>query len=156
MDGRRSRVLGAVLAIAVLAVGCGRSTEPAESAPVDSISIGALGSESSSNAPDLAVDVAAACGVDDVATVSIEELPDEALDTLQLIEDGGPYPFRQDDGVFQNRERLLPKHDRGYYREYTVITPSEDDRGARRIITGDCGERFYTDDHYDSFRLIED
>src|SRR3546814_2178439 len=47
----------------------------------------------------------------------------EALDTLALIERGGPYPHRQDGGTFQNRERLLPAQPRGYYREYTVRTP---------------------------------
>ena len=33
--------------------------------------------------------------------------------------------------------------------------PGEGDRGARRIITGRAGERYYTDDHYASFRVIE-
>jgi ribonuclease T1 len=35
-----------------------------------------------------------------------------------------------------------------------VITPGENDRGARRIVTGEGGEMYYTDDHYDSFREI--
>jgi ribonuclease T1 len=35
-----------------------------------------------------------------------------------------------------------------------VITPGENDRGARRIIAGDGGEFYYTDDHYDSFKRI--
>lgn len=81
-------------------------------------------------------------------------LPDEALDTLALIERGGPYPHRQDGGTFQNRERLLPPQPRGYYREYTVRTPGSRDRGARRIVSGGNppAEFFYTDDHYRSFR----
>ncbi len=33
-------------------------------------------------------------------------------------------------------------------------TPGSDDRGARRIVTGKDGSRFYTDDHYDSFREV--
>ncbi len=33
-------------------------------------------------------------------------------------------------------------------------TPGEKDRGARRIVTGTAGERYYTDDHYESFRRI--
>ena len=89
-------------------------------------------------------------------TVAVSDLPDEAIETLDLIDADGPYPFDQDGGVFQNRERILPREPRGYYHEYTVVTPGSDDRGARRIITGECGERFYTDDHYDSFRLIEE
>lgn len=81
-------------------------------------------------------------------------LPKEALATLRLIERGGPYPYRQDDGVFQNRERRLPPQPRGYYREFTVKTPGSRDRGARRIIAGGQPpvEFFYTDDHYRSFR----
>jgi len=81
-------------------------------------------------------------------------LPAEAVDTLRLIERGGPYPYRQDDGVFGNRERRLPQQSRGYYREYTVETPGSRDRGARRIIAGGRPpvEYFYTDDHYRSFQ----
>ncbi len=87
-------------------------------------------------------------------TVDVGELPVEALDTLELIASDGPYPYRQDDGVFSNREKMLPNHPKGYYREYTVVTPGSDDRGARRVIAGDCGDQWYTDDHYASFRLI--
>ena len=87
-------------------------------------------------------------------TVDVGDLPGEALDTLTLITSGGPYPYRQDDGVFSNREKVLPKRPKGYYREYTVVTPGSDDRGARRIIAGECGDQWYTDDHYASFRLV--
>jgi ribonuclease T1 len=81
-------------------------------------------------------------------------LPAEAIDTLRLIERNGPYPYRQDDGVFGNREGRLPRQSRGYYREYTVETPGSRDRGARRIIAGGRPpvEYFYTGDHYDSFQ----
>jgi ribonuclease T1 len=89
-----------------------------------------------------------------MATISLAELPPEALDTLALIAAGGPYPYRQDGAVFENRERLLPGRPTGHYREFTVVTPGEDDRGARRIVTGVAGERYWTDDHYDSFRWI--
>ena len=84
-------------------------------------------------------------------------LPDEAHDVLRRIDRGGPFAYRQDGGVFQNRERRLPAQPRGYYREYTVAMPGERDRGARRVITG--GEPptqyWYTDDHYRSFRRFE-
>lgn len=86
--------------------------------------------------------------------ITVEELPVEARTTLALIAEGGPYPFARDDAVFQNRERLLPIRDTGHYREYTVITPGEDDRGARRIVAGADGERYYTSDHYSSFSEI--
>jgi ribonuclease T1 len=87
-------------------------------------------------------------------TVYLADLPSEAHDTVALIDEGGPFPFRQDSTVFQNRERLLPRQAEGYYREYTVITPGEDDRGPRRIVAGAGGELYYTGDHYDSFREI--
>lgn len=84
-------------------------------------------------------------------------LPAEAHPVLDAIARGGPYAHRQDDGVFQNRERLLPQRPRGHYREYTVATPGATDRGARRIVTGGDPptEYFYTDDHYGSFRPFE-
>ncbi|MDI3514478.1 MAG: ribonuclease domain-containing protein [Gammaproteobacteria bacterium] len=84
-------------------------------------------------------------------------LPPEAVETLALIQRGGPFPYRKDGTTFQNRERLLPGKPRGYYREYTVPTPGSRDRGARRIVTGgDPPEVFYyTADHYRSFRRIE-
>lgn len=61
--------------------------------------------------------------------------------------------------MFGNFEGLLPEHERGYYREYTVPTPGLKHRGARRIVTGgtpldDPPEMYYTDDHYESFCLI--
>jgi ribonuclease T1 len=81
-------------------------------------------------------------------------LPAEAHDVLQRIARGGPHEYRQDGGVFQNRERHLPSQPRGYYREYTNETPGSRDRGARRLVTGGDPpvEYFYTDDHYRSFR----
>jgi ribonuclease T1 len=84
-------------------------------------------------------------------------LPAQAHDTLALITRSGPFPHRQDGAVFQNRERLLPAQPRGYYREYTVRTPGERTRGARRIVTGGDPPRefWYTADHYASFRRFE-
>uniref|UniRef100_A0A7C1FIN2 Uncharacterized protein n=1 Tax=Caldilinea aerophila TaxID=133453 RepID=A0A7C1FIN2_9CHLR len=92
--------------------------------------------------------------IDGFPVITLDALPPEALDTLALIERGGPFPFRQDGTIFQNRERLLPLKPAGYYREYTVITPGASTRGARRIVAGAGGELYYTDDHYASFRRI--
>ncbi|MEW2621863.1 ribonuclease domain-containing protein [Streptomyces sp. NPDC048106] len=89
-----------------------------------------------------------------MATVPEARLPAEARRTLALIDRGGPYPYARDGIVFGNFERHLPEHRRGYYHEYTVETPGSPDRGARRIITGQGGEFYYTDDHYDSFRAV--
>jgi len=81
------------------------------------------------------------------------DLPAEALATIELIQQGGPFPYRQDGKTFGNREGLLPEEARGYYREYTVPTPGAPDRGARRIVTGGSppSSWYYTDDHYRSF-----
>lgn len=100
--------------------------------------------------------VASAEAVSDLPVASVDDLPDEALDTLALVEAGGPYPFDQDDGTFGNREGILPDAYDGYYREYTVVTPGEGDRGARRFVVGADGEVFYTDDHYESFVEVVD
>ncbi len=92
--------------------------------------------------------------VDGLPVIAYDDLPREAHETIRLIERGGPFPYRQDGSTFQNRERLLPRRPGGYYREYTVETPGEDDRGARRIVAGEEGELYYTDDHYSSFRRV--
>ncbi|MEU4037648.1 ribonuclease domain-containing protein [Streptomyces collinus] len=88
------------------------------------------------------------------ATVPENRLPAEARHTLALIDRGGPFPYARDGIVFGNLERLLPGHPRGYYHEYTVPTPGAHDRGARRLVTGQGGEIYYTDDHYNSFRAV--
>lgn len=96
--------------------------------------------------------------------VALADLPPEAAQTLALIKQGGPFPYRRDGIVFQNRERLLPERRRGYYREYTVPTPGLGHRGARRIVAGAgreddvrrSGEYWYTGDHYRSFRRIKE
>jgi len=82
------------------------------------------------------------------------DLPKEARDTIALIRKGGPFPYAKDGAIFSNREGILPKQKRGYYKEYTVKTPGERTRGARRIIWGKGGEFFYTEDHYNHFSRI--
>ncbi|WP_030964477.1 ribonuclease domain-containing protein [Streptomyces sp. NRRL S-378] len=89
-----------------------------------------------------------------MAVVRAEALPRQAQDVLALIDKGGPYPYRQDGTVFGNFEKALPRHKRGYYHEFTVRTPGERDRGARRIVTGEGGEFYYTDDHYQTFKAV--
>jgi ribonuclease T1 len=123
--------VGAVLIVVLAACGSGTSTTP-----------GASTGRS----------VAAAAGL---ATVSAARLPAEARTTLRLIAQGGPYPYRKDGVTFQNRERRLPAEPSGYYREFTVPTPGAGDRGARRIIAGKNGERYYTADHYRTFQIVE-
>ncbi|MFF0016470.1 ribonuclease domain-containing protein [Streptomyces sp. NPDC005374] len=90
-----------------------------------------------------------------VGSVCYTKLPSQAHDTLDLIEEGGPYPYSQDGVVFQNREGVLPSQSSSYYHEYTVITPGSSTRGARRIVTGQrTQEDYYTADHYVTFNLV--
>lgn len=99
--------------------------------------------------------VSAACGdTSGFTRRNLSSLPAQATDTVNLIKSGGPYPYPQDNTVFQNRERLLPLCRAGYYREYTVKTPGIGHRGARRIVKGSANEYFYTADHYRSFVLV--
>ena len=94
-----------------------------------------------------------------VATVSYTGLPAQGHEVMTQIRQGGPFSFEKDGTVFGNREHLLPSQKRGYYREYTVPTPGLSHRGARRIVCGGPQPKqpdacYYTDDHYNSFRLI--
>ncbi len=93
------------------------------------------------------------------STIALAELPDEGRDLMRLIYKGGPFRYDKDGTVFGNRERILPAKNRGYYREYTVKTPNNRSRGARRIVCGGLKPVapdvcYYTDDHYASFRQI--
>jgi ribonuclease T1 len=92
-------------------------------------------------------------------SVALADLPSEAQRTEKLIRAGGPFPFAKDGIPFGNRERLLPRRARGYYREYTVPTPGARNRGARRIVCGGVPAEhpeicYYSEDHYASFRRI--
>lgn len=91
-----------------------------------------------------------------VGDIRLDELPSQARVTLQLIDRGGPFPYRRDGVTFQNREQRLPEQSRNFYREYTVPTPGAQTRRARRIVTGGMPPSvfYYTDDHYRSFARI--
>lgn len=90
--------------------------------------------------------------------VAVGDLPREGQRTLRLIAAGGPFPYRKDGSTFGNREGVLPRRPGGGYREYTVPTPGEGDRGARRIVcagvTPPDAECYYSADHYTTFRRI--
>ena len=91
-----------------------------------------------------------------VDNVRLAELPPEARQAIVLIRKGGPFIYARDGIVFSNREGRLPRQKRGYYHEYTVKTPGERTRGARRIVSGAGGELYYSDDHYNHFRRIQE
>ncbi|MFJ8789304.1 ribonuclease domain-containing protein [Streptomyces sp. NPDC102462] len=107
-----------------------------------------------SSAPTGAADASAPPWAAGLPTVAESRLPEQARQTLALIDRGGPFPYARDGVVFGNFEGRLPRHPRGYYHEYTVRTPGSRDRGARRIVTGQGKEVYYTDDHYESFRAV--
>ena len=86
--------------------------------------------------------------------VAVADLSPEARDTLRAIKQGGPFAFKHDGAVFNNFEKILPKRRHGYYHEYTVVTPGKNNRGVRRIISGEDSEYYYTADHYQTFKRI--
>jgi ribonuclease T1 len=85
----------------------------------------------------------------------LSQLPPQAAQMWQLIQHGGPFRYRQDGTAFGNREGRLPPRQSGFYREYTVPTPGEHDRGSCRLITGGGAELYYTGDHYVSFVAVD-
>jgi len=95
-----------------------------------------------------------------LGVVEARNLPADAQRTLALIKKGGPFPYPKDGIVFRNYEGVLPKQKRGYYHEFTVRTPGERSRGARRIVSGgdpaSSGEYYYTEDHYATFKRIKE
>jgi ribonuclease T1 len=140
----RLAAVGAVLALLLLAGLLRLGTDDRAAGP------GPVASSGASTRPGST----AATGRDPVSglpLVDLAALPREARQTVALVERGGPFPYRRDGVVFENRQRVLPRQAPGYYREYTVPTPGSDDRGERRLVSGDQAELFYTDDHYLSF-----
>jgi len=143
------RALAAVFVGAVLLGGCAAAAPgPGAGQAADQV-VDQAGTGQSEYA-----ELAPAEPTSDLPTMTVAELPAEGIDTLELIAAGGPFPYDKDGATFQNREGVLPPAPKGFYAEYTVITPGEDDRGARRIVAADDGGRFYTDDHYSSFREV--
>ena len=144
---RTGRLLLLLVGLLVLLVGCSGTT----SAPKPTPTRGPAATQGHAVGARFSTEPPADWSGD---TIAMGDLPPQALDTLQLVEDGGPYPYAQDDGVFGNREGILPDRRSGTYREYTVVTPGSPDRGARRLVIADGRDVYYTDDHYASFRFM--
>lgn len=145
---RAAAVLGALLAgLLLVLTGCATTGGGSGSSPISpgSTRAAATAAPRTSGVPDWA---------NGLPVVTVDRLPSQARDTLRLIDAGGPFPYRQDGTVFGNREGLLPRQPRGHYHEYTVATPGAPDRGARRLVTGESQETYYTDDHYRSFQAV--
>jgi ribonuclease T1 len=162
VGARSTQRVAAVVLAAVLAVAVGGCAEVAGPASGTRAATAASAGATAAAAPGTAAatmatpeigrpDVDPASGL---AVVGVDDLPAEASATIARIDAGGPYPYAQDGAVFQNREGLLPPRPSGWYREYTVETPGSPDRGARRIVAGEDGTLYWTDDHYESFRVI--
>jgi ribonuclease T1 len=104
--------------------------------------------------------LAARATPDALPEITLTELPAQGRETLALIRAGGPFKHERDGVVFGNRERILPAKPRGHYHEYTVRTPGERSRGARRIVCGGAKAApdtcYYTADHYQSFARIRE
>ncbi len=137
MSSARSRAAVAALVAALAAAG---------------IIIPGLGGDGEPSEPPPASQTSEEAGTPQIP--SVEESA-EIGRVLAAVESGRPLPYEEDGGTFQNREGLLPDQPLGYYREYTVETPGSADRGARRLVIGEGGEVYYTDDHYASFRVID-
>ena len=144
-------VLSVLVAVALFAFGYTGLFEPLTENPTPGAAWGAATAPSGARPGEAS---AVAENPSGLPAVRESELPADARKTLALIRAGGPYRYSQDNQTFGNLERILPLKDRGYYREYTVPTPGESDRGARRIVAGSAGEKYYTADHYDSFSFI--
>ncbi|WP_432396897.1 ribonuclease domain-containing protein [Pseudarthrobacter sp. L19] len=160
---RLSTLIGALLGLAVLVLvvaGIPRTgdspsiaTSPAQTSAAASAGVSASAKPSGGPAAARPTGTGVA-NPSKLPEVKASELPAEARQVLVLIARGGPYPYSRDNITFGNFERVLPQKPSGYYREFTVPTPGESDRGARRIIAGDAGEKYYTADHYSSFSFI--
>ena len=153
-DQRRTTRLALVLLAAVLVLGAWWWAGQDSGGQLDHQATRGSTSSSRPAAPAPSARPGEAGEASGLPAIQVGELPAPARQTLELIAAGGPYPYSRDGVVFQNRERLLPRKASGYYHEYTVPTPGEDDRGAWRIITGKAGERYWTPDHYASFHVI--
>jgi guanyl-specific ribonuclease Sa len=139
--------------VGVLLVGCGPQSDGAEAsgARPDPTPVAAAAG-SSCPAPSATTPGAAESRL---PVRSMCALPKETISVYAVITRNGRTSYPQDGGTFGNYEKLLPRHERGYYREYTVPTPGSRDRGARRLISGNGRELYYTGDHYNSFVVVD-
>ncbi|MDQ1053041.1 ribonuclease T1 [Arthrobacter sp. SORGH_AS 212] len=151
-------LLAALVVVAVLAFGgqgvLGQLTEGTTTAPTTGPAATSASASPAPSRPAQAAPAPAQKNPSGLPAIRESQLPAEGRRVLALIRAGGPYRYSQDDQAFGNFEGILPRRDRGYYREYTVPTPGESDRGARRIVAGADGEKYYTGDHYESFSFI--
>lgn len=154
----RRRITAALIGLIVLVIG-GWAVKNAVSdnpAPASSATATKTGTGLKPAPPGYGVPAAPPAAVGGLQVKSLSSLPPQAADTWKLIQAGGPFPYpRNDNVVYQNRNKVLPIRQANFYHEFTVKTPGSPDRGARRLITGQGNELFYTGDHYDSFVVVD-
>ncbi|MGI8444319.1 hemagglutinin repeat-containing protein, partial [Pectobacterium versatile] len=98
--------------------------------------------------------------VKDIKTGQIFSGTVDLKPTLDRIASGGAYPHRNDGTVFKNLPDRgtgkigLPSQPIGYYKEYVHPTPNISGPGPQRVIVGQSGEAYYTNDHYKTFIKI--
>ncbi len=90
-----------------------------------------------------------------------DPIPGHARETLAYIRQHGFAPPGYVGGrVFGNYEGMLPRYDsrkkRIEYREWDVRARAEGkNRGTERLVTGNDGRAWYTDDHYRTFTEVK-
>lgn len=151
-SGGRAVLAGLLALLAVLLVACGAAGSAGSSRPAATTASGSSSAGPGCRAPSPGTP---GVSLSKLPLQSLCALPVEAARTWHLIETGGKLPYSRDGIVFNNAERRLPQESRGYYHEYTVPTPGSKDRGARRLITGQTHELYYTGDHYASFVVVD-
>ena len=133
------------------------STPSASASPSSSRASGGSGSGKSGGSGG-----AEGSGSSSLPSCPLNSLPTEADEVAHDILAGGPFDHPDEDGShFGNYQRILPRKNSNFYREYTVETPGVGHRGARRIVVGGGSDTdpdvwYYTDDHYESFCEIPD
>ena len=134
------------------------STPSASASPSSSRASGGSGSGKSGGSGS----AAGGSGSSGLPSCPLNSLPTEADEVAHDILAGGPFDHPDEDGShFGNYQRILPRKNSNFYREYTVETPGVGHRGARRIVVGGGSDTdpdvwYYTDDHYESFCEIPD
>ncbi len=85
------------------------------------------------------------------------DIPSHALMTLAYIRSNNTAPPNYVGGrTFQNREKRLPKLEKGKYKEWDVHPKEKNkNRGVERLVTS-SSKAYYTKDHYDTFTQIKE
>ena len=85
-----------------------------------------------------------------------EDIPEYALSTLVYVRNYQSAPDGYVGGrTFQNREKRLPKLNKGKYQEWDVHPKQNNkNRGGERLVSSK-NTSYFTDDHYDTFTQIK-